>query len=230
MELNKEHIQNLYDFMQQHKVEYFDLQTELVDHLANDIEQIWKKEPNLTYQQARYKATIKFGIYGFSKFVRQREEAHKKEIWRLFKQYFITYFKLPKIILTVFLVALVFLGFQFVPNKTFMLFSSLLVISVLAYIYAAFLSIKHKLRRKKTKKKWLFEDILSNRTFLLLMIMIVIQPSFYKLLEGNISISWSYMTQFLSSIGIVLISMFFYVFLCVIPPKFEAIIKKHKFA
>lgn len=36
--LSKEDIQNLYTFTRQHYVEHYDLQTELVDHLANDIE------------------------------------------------------------------------------------------------------------------------------------------------------------------------------------------------
>ena len=41
MKLTKEQIQQLYKFTRQHYVEYYDVQTELVDHLANDIEQIW---------------------------------------------------------------------------------------------------------------------------------------------------------------------------------------------
>ncbi len=126
--------------------------------------------------------------------------------------------------------ALLYLTFVFSPNKTTLLFSSLLVISLFAFIYAAFLNIKYKLRRKKTNKKWLFEDIISNRDFLFLMIMIVIQPSYYDFLQGDISIQWSFMIQFLSSIGIVLISMIFYISLWIIPPKFEATIKKHDIA
>ncbi|MDY7394491.1 hypothetical protein UMM65_04505 [Aureibaculum sp. 2210JD6-5] len=230
MELKKGHIQRLYDFTKQHKVEHFDLQTELVDHLANDIEQIWKKEPNLTFEQARYKATIKFGIYGFSKFVQQREKAIKNENWRLFKQYFITYFKLPKIIMTMFLVALVYLGFQFVQNKTFMFFTGLLVVTLVAFIYAVFLNMKYKRRRKKTNKKWLFEDILSNRIFLFFMIMIVIQPNYHDLLQDDTTVQWSFIMQLLSSILIVLMAMVFYISLYIIPPKFEATIKKYKIA
>ena len=53
MKLNKEHISQLYKFTRQHYVEYYDVQTELVDHLANDIEQIWEEQPQLSFQQAR---------------------------------------------------------------------------------------------------------------------------------------------------------------------------------
>lgn len=41
MKLTPEQIQELYKFTRQHYVEHYDVQTELVDHLANDIEQIW---------------------------------------------------------------------------------------------------------------------------------------------------------------------------------------------
>ncbi len=37
MQLTKDQIQNLYKFTKQHYVEWYDLQSELVDHLANDI-------------------------------------------------------------------------------------------------------------------------------------------------------------------------------------------------
>lgn len=79
MKLSQEHIDKLYVFTKKHGVKYYDLQTELVDHLANDIENILKLKPHLTFEQAKYKATIKFGIYGFSSFINEREKAlHKK--------------------------------------------------------------------------------------------------------------------------------------------------------
>ncbi|WP_320240732.1 hypothetical protein [Tenacibaculum sp. 1B UA] len=40
MKLTDQHIEQLYKFTRQHYVEHYDVQTELVDHLANDIEQI----------------------------------------------------------------------------------------------------------------------------------------------------------------------------------------------
>lgn len=45
MKLNQTHIDSLYKFTRQHYVVHYDLQTELVDHLANDIETIWELNP-----------------------------------------------------------------------------------------------------------------------------------------------------------------------------------------
>ena len=50
MKLTAEQIEQLYVFTRQHYVEYYDLQTELVDHLANAIEQQWESNPKLTFE------------------------------------------------------------------------------------------------------------------------------------------------------------------------------------
>jgi len=65
MKLTPNQIQQLYKFTYQHYVEYYDVQTELVDHLANDIEQIWIEQPNLSFEQARDNSFKKFGVFGF---------------------------------------------------------------------------------------------------------------------------------------------------------------------
>lgn len=47
MKLNESQIEELYDFTRKHFVEYYDLQIELVDHLANGIESKWQENPCL---------------------------------------------------------------------------------------------------------------------------------------------------------------------------------------
>ena len=56
MKLSEIQIENLYKFTRQHYVYHYDVQTELVDHLANDIEQIWQENPKLSFEQARDKS------------------------------------------------------------------------------------------------------------------------------------------------------------------------------
>jgi len=43
--MTEEQIQKLYLFASQHFVKRYDLQTELVDHLANGIELQWEEQP-----------------------------------------------------------------------------------------------------------------------------------------------------------------------------------------
>ena len=45
MKLTQQQIDRLYQFTRQHYVEWYDLQTELVDHLANAIEAQWQENP-----------------------------------------------------------------------------------------------------------------------------------------------------------------------------------------
>ncbi len=72
MKLTPEQIQQLYKFTRQHYVEYYDVQTELVDHLANDIEQIWQTKPNLSFEDTRDISFKKFGVFGFMDVVDER--------------------------------------------------------------------------------------------------------------------------------------------------------------
>ena len=52
MKLNPSQIDRLFTFTRQHYVEYYDLQTELVDHLAHAIEAQWQEKPKLSFEDA----------------------------------------------------------------------------------------------------------------------------------------------------------------------------------
>ena len=102
MELTTKNIEQLYKFTKDHFVDWYDLQTELVDHLANDIEEIWKKNPSISFETARDISFKKFGIFGFGDIVEQKQNALSKHYWKEVLKEFVQFFRLPKIILTVF--------------------------------------------------------------------------------------------------------------------------------
>ncbi len=52
MKLTAAQINRLYEFTRQHYVEWYDLQTKLVDHLANAIEQQWIENPQHSFEKA----------------------------------------------------------------------------------------------------------------------------------------------------------------------------------
>ena len=78
MKLSAEQIERLYQFTRQHYVEYYDLQTELVDHLANAIEEQWQKNPKLSFEEALQIEFKKFGVFGFMEVVEKRQVALNK--------------------------------------------------------------------------------------------------------------------------------------------------------
>lgn len=74
-ELTDIEINLLFEFCQKHCVPYYDLQVELVDHLASGIEKQWMETPEISFEQALNDEFGKFGVLGFSKLKKQREKA-----------------------------------------------------------------------------------------------------------------------------------------------------------
>ena len=78
MTLSKEQIQQLFIFTKKKFVRWYDLQVELVDHLANKIEAEMEAVPTLSFERALGNVYAGFGIFGFAEIVREREKALRK--------------------------------------------------------------------------------------------------------------------------------------------------------
>ena len=155
MKLTPNQIQQLYTFTRQHYVEHYDVQTELVDHLANDIEQIWDEHPKLSFSKARDISFKKFGVFGFMEVVDARSSALNKKYWKLVLVIFKSYFKLPQVISTFLVFITIYFSFLIVSNhKWIYMFIGFGVCGVL--LIRLFQLHKLKKRRfKETNKKWL---------------------------------------------------------------------------
>jgi len=105
MKLTKQHIDRLYQFTQQHYVEHFDVQTELVDHLANGIERRCDENPNLSFEDALKLEFKQFGVLGFSDVVAEKTKAINKRYNKLIWKFFKAYFSWPKV--TIFLLIVI---------------------------------------------------------------------------------------------------------------------------
>jgi len=175
MNLTEKHIEQLYDFTRKHFVEHYDLQTELVDHLANGIEAKWQENPKLTFEEILGLEFKKFGVFGFMDVVENRQMAMTKKYHKLVWKHFKEFFEVPKIIFTIF--ATVFL---FIVLKNATLNDIVAVILVLfAAIFAFFEMIKNQLKMKsqieENKKRWLFEEIISSYGNIMVMAAMPIQ-------------------------------------------------------
>lgn len=97
MKLNPSQIDRLYTFTRQHYVEYYDLQTELVDHLAHAIEAEWEQNPQFSFEEVLNNEFKKFGVFGFMDVVEKRQIALGKKYNRLVLKHlknFLQYLKL----------------------------------------------------------------------------------------------------------------------------------------
>lgn len=101
--LTKSQIQELFDFTKSHRVRYYDLQSEVVDHLASAIETKWVATPDLPFQKALEEIYTSFGIYGFGKLEQEKREAIQwKIVWKVWA-FVKSYLTVPKIGLTLLL-------------------------------------------------------------------------------------------------------------------------------
>lgn len=148
MKLSQEQIQELYIFTRKHFVEHYDLQTELVDHLSNGIEEQWQEKPNLTFKEALNKEFKKFGVFGFHDVIAEKTKAMNKRygkiLWRFLKEWF----RLPKILLTL----IIFLSFALLLQHKYAGYFLMIALGAL-FVFDLFKMYQSKKARNQKKKK-----------------------------------------------------------------------------
>lgn len=159
MKLSKEHIEKLYQFTQKHYVEWYDLQTELVDHLANGIEQQWETNPNIGFEDALQKEFKKFGVFGFMEVVEQRQKALSKRYFKIMLGFIKEWFRLPKIIATTTLAFALFLILKSSSGQA-IYFGILITVTVFVIVKSIKIRKTFNLKTKANGKKWLFEEMI----------------------------------------------------------------------
>ena len=216
MKLTAQQIEHLYAFTRQHYVEWYDLQSELVDHLANAIEQEWGQNPNRIFDQILNKEFQKFGVFGFMDVVEERQKFLNKKYTRLIWSYYREFFGLPKIILTV----AVFIGLHtiihLVPNPN--IFPTIVFCFLL---FSGFFTFKKrydfKQKAKKTGMKWLFEDIMLNRVSLMLFLLPSMIINIFNTFRDKIEFyDWSLI---LGEIAFVLVGLLIFIQINIIPKR-----------
>ena len=155
-QLTTEQIDALFAFTKKHLVEHYDVQVELVDHLANAIEAQWGENPNVSFEDALHKEYKNFGAFGFSGLVEQKQKALQNHYWDVIKKEIRSFFSIPKIVLTV---GLFYVLFKFYSNPTnlgeqiwfgFEVF--LLITTLIVWVYQSE-------KNKNSNKKYLVQSI-----------------------------------------------------------------------
>ena len=220
--LSKEQIDSLYGFTRKHFVEYFDVQTELVDHMANDIEAIWIENPNITFENARDKCFKKFGVFGFMNVIEERQKALGKKYMRILCMFAKEWFKLPKFLITVMSVLVLYTLFSIQHIGFYLVYSIHVVFAVYYFVRYKHLKKQYKKRLKVTGKNWMLEEMIfktSSANFILIFINIL---DSYRL-ESMLGNFW--FTLGLSCLCI-LIFLVAYITLTVIPSKAEKLLEE----
>lgn len=144
--LTDEQIDTLFNFVKSKYVDFYDVQVELVDHLASEVEARMDETPGVTFDAALQQVYSGFGIFGFLDVVEQKQTAvmhrNQKLWWIHFKQLF----KLPMIVGSLLLAFVLYLGFKTIDGNIFVITNGILAFA--AYI-VSFFHFKGELPRKE---------------------------------------------------------------------------------
>ena len=190
MKLTPEQIERLYQFTRQHYVEYYDLQTELVDHLANAIEPQWQENLKLTFEEILQKEFKKFGVFGFMDVVEKRQAALNRKYNGIIWNHFKAFFTIPKIILTTTLVGLIYFLLNISLYKADVVLVAFVIIILSFYFFIIYFANKNKKANAATQKKWLLKEIILGRSSIVGMIYLPIQIILHseKVLENSFGV------------------------------------------
>ena len=224
MKLTQNQIAHLYKFTREHYVYHYDLQTELVDHLSNGIEEQWQENSNLTFKEALNKEFKKFGIFGFHDVIAEKTKAMNKRygkiLWRFLKEWF----KLPKLIST----ALIFLTFCVLLQQKYAAYVLMIALGVLFAIdlFKMYQSKKaKKLKKKKDEKIFMLEAMINgvrygNSSLVFVNIFNIINLA--DISFGELQLHWVILIATIAT----LVCISFYIINYVIPPKAQELLEE----
>lgn len=105
--LSEVEIDKLFQFTEKKMVRWYDLQIEIVDHLAASIEDEMSADSKLTFDLALEKVYKGFGIFGFAKIVQERQNQLAKMAKNKWWREFLHLFKWPNAVLLVLIISLI---------------------------------------------------------------------------------------------------------------------------
>ena len=127
--LTDEQIDTLFAFVKSRYVDFYDLQVELVDHLASEVEQRMAAMPGVTFDTALQQVYRGFGIFGFSDFVGEKHKAVDKRARVLWWQFVKEFFRFPLILASLFGGVFTFSAFDFFEPELFVEANAILSLS-----------------------------------------------------------------------------------------------------
>ncbi|WP_339659598.1 hypothetical protein [uncultured Polaribacter sp.] len=224
MKLTENHIEELYKFTRQHYVYHYDVQTELVDHLANDIEEIWVEYPNLSFDDARDTSFKKFGIFGFMDVIEAKQKQMNKRYFKIMWRFFTEWFTFPKVVTTLGIFLLFFCILK-IPNAKYILLSVLFILVIFDLRKQTIARKNQKIKTKKEEKIFLLEEMIGgarNSFSGLLFINVFNMMNAFRVSFNSLEDHW----LFLISFSLTVVVLFFYVTGFLIPEKAEELLQE----
>ena len=120
-ELTSQQIDELFAFCSRHYVHYYDVQLELVDHLANAIEEKMVADKNISFESALDEVHKSFGYKGFAGVVEAKERVVGKQYRKIRWDLYRSYFTWPRATFTAFLLGCFWFIKFIIPQQSLLL-------------------------------------------------------------------------------------------------------------
>jgi len=217
--LTPEQIDELFAFCQKHYVRHYDLQIELVDHLAAAIEDQFSKDEHTTFDSALNNTFKDFGIFGFAKVKEQKQKALERKYRNLILKYTLEYYRLPKFILTFACTLVLFTAIRLVHNPFWIIIPYFFALAGSVSYYLFWLYPKRYKINVKRGMSFMALDYLKDKQFVAMIVLQIpiqsIQISYlmdYQLLSNLL-------LAFIISFLLVTLTIFLYISLVILPDK-----------
>jgi hypothetical protein len=136
MDLSKEQLLQIDNYIFVCGIQFYDVRTEIVDHFANILEQKLEENPALNFKQEIINIHKNFSDNGFKKLLKEKTKSVTKKFYKQSFKHFVTFFKLPKIIISVALFyGLYLLMNRFGDKEVFFLFVNGFTLLLVARIF-----------------------------------------------------------------------------------------------
>ena len=117
MELTKAQLLQIDDYIFSCGIKYYDVRAEIVDHFANILEEKLAKNPDLDFKKEIINIHKNFSDKGFSKLLKEKTKSVHKKFYKQSFKHLVTFFKLPRILISVGLFYALFLLMNLFEDK-----------------------------------------------------------------------------------------------------------------
>ena len=156
MKLTNEQIEYVSEYVKSFDIKWYELQIEITDHMVTSMEEIWEKDPELTFHQVKHYAENEFGRNGFKVIEEERTHMLKKEFRKVQWKMVAEYLTFPKIVGSILLVIISFKVSFYFENPT----KYVLVLFLTLYVFAIpMLYFFHKNRKIDGKRFLAIESV-----------------------------------------------------------------------
>lgn len=184
--LTHEEIAELYKYCERKKVLYYDIQIEIVDHIATAIEEKRKANPDLPFKQALEEVHASFGSFGLKEIIDSKTASMSKQYSKIRRQLLRSYFTFPKIALT-FLLVVVCITMERVLPVSFLPYILIVMGGFILYSYIHHAILKRKLRKQQKQKLLMTDSQYFDFSFIYVILMFQFGSNFLR--EGVVSIT-----------------------------------------